>query len=384
MPNAMFGTHALENLLERNETIQEFGEDKMLTAIRASIAAHNEAINEFLNPLVRYTNLQQEPYGERVGTSRIRGQRVDQYGAVDVMRPRLPTVEVGNIGYPLYRWQFAWQFTRDYIETATPRDAAFRLLAIQQGDLDRIDYEVRNAFFNPVSDLTYRDQLTDNIQLPIRRLANGDGQMLPDGPNGEVYNPATHTHYMARAGGAVAPADIDAAVQNVLEHGVRGPLRIYINMEDEPTIRAMPNFYPFEFRETYTPLELLPESTVLMRERGPLIEGVDPSNPDNMRIGRWNAKYEVSTKPWVYPGYIVVIDLGKRPLVWRSRQNPTAAFGAQGRSALRIVGGHERFPLRAEWMEREFGVAIGDRLAAAILYIGDTTYTMPTITLPAI
>jgi len=384
MPNAMFGTHALEDLLERNETIMEFGPERLVTAIRTSIEAHNDAINDFLNPLVRYTNQREEPYGAQVGTTRVRGQRVDEFGAVDAMLPRMPPVAVSNIGYPLYRIQYAWQFTRDFMETESPRQAAIRLMAIQQGDLDRIEFEVRNAFFNPVSELTYRDQLIDQLVLPIRRLANGDSQQLPLGPNGEVFNPATHTHYMGRAGGSLVAADVDAAVHNVLEHGVRGALRIYINVEDEPLIRAFPNFYPFEFRETYTPLELLPESTVLMRDRGPLVEGVDPSNPENMRIGRWNAKYEVATRPWVYPGYIMVVDTGRRPLVWRSRQNPSAAFGAQGRANLRVVGAHDRFPLEAEWMEREFGVSVGDRVAAALLYINGTSYVMPTIALPPI
>jgi hypothetical protein len=111
---------------------------------------------------------------------------------------------------------------------------------------------------------------------------------------------------------------------------------------------------------------------------------VDPLNPDNMKIGKWNAKYEVSTKPWVYPGYFIVIDLGRKALRWRSRQNPSNAFGASGRSKLRIVAEHESFPLRATWMEREYGIGVGDRLAAAILYGGGTSYVMPTITMPAL
>lgn len=380
MPSPHFGTYDLQTLLEYDTTIIEFGEDRILTAVRDSIAAHNEAVNTFLNPLVEFTNRRERPYGDRVGLTRVLGQRVDQYGAVDVMRPRIPDVEVGNIGFPLNRWQFAWQVNRDYVETATAADIAMRTLGIQQGDIDRIEYEVKNAFFNPVSELTYRDQLIDNLVLPIRRLANGDGQMLPLGPNGEIFDPNTHTHYVGRAGGALAATDIDALILNVIQHGISGSIRIYINVAQEATMKAFPNFYQFEATEIVV---REPErGTVTMRNPGPLIPTVNPPNPENMVLGRWNAKYDIATKPWVPAGYILVVDTGKRPIVWRTRQNPSAAFGAQGRAALRIVGENERFPLRATWVEREFGLGIGDRLAAAVLYTGGNSYVMPTLTVP--
>lgn len=376
-----FGTYTLNDLLERNETIQEFGEDRMISAVRDALDAHNTTINAFITPLVAYSSDRQRPYGENVGETRVLGRRVDEFGAMDVMRPRVPEVEQGNIGFPLERWQFAWQVTRDYVETRSPRDAALRLLGIQRGDLERIEYEVQNAFFNPVSNTTYRDQLIDQLNIPIRRLANGDGQMLPNGPKGEVFNPATHTHYVGRAGGSLAATDIDALILNVIQHGISGQIRIYINVDQEAAVTAFPNFYPFDAVEVVV---REPErGTVTMRSPGPLIETVNPQNPENMAIGRWNAKYEVATRPWVPSGYIIVMDTGKKPLVWRTRQNPSAAFGAQGRAALRIVGEHERFPLRAEWLEREFGIGVGDRLAAAILDTTGTSYTMPTLVVPA-
>lgn len=380
MPQPHFGTYTLDTLLERNETIQEFGEERMLAAVRNSLTAHNQTVNEFMAPMVEFTRDRQRPYGERVGKTRVLGQRVDEFGAVDAMRPRVPEVEIGNIGFPLDRWQFAWQFDIDWVETKSPRDTALRLLGIQQGDLDRIEYEVKNALFNPVSNLTYRDQLIDQLNIPIRRLANGDGQMLPLGPNGQVFNPNTHLHYVGRAGGSLAATDIDALILNVLQHGLTGPLRIYINVAEEAMIKAFPNFYEFEAVEVVVREQV--RGTVEMRNRGPLIETVNPTNPENMTIGRWNAKYDISTKPWVPAGYIMVMDTGKKPLAWRSRQDPTTAFGAQGRSALRVVGQHERFPLRAEWMAREFGIGVADRLSTAILYTGGTSYVMPSITVP--
>lgn len=379
MATAHWGTHALKDLLASSQTIQDYGEARLLDDLRGAFDTHNTAVNEMLTPLVAFTNERLEPYGSTFSGTRVRGYRVDEAGAVDVQRARNAIVSESNIGYPLDRWQFAWGFTRDYIETATVADAAQRTIAVQQGDLDRIEYELKNAFFNPVSNLTYRDYLIDQLLIPIRRLANADSHQLPLGPNGQVFNGATHTHYVGRVGGAVAAADITALINNVIEHGVVGPVRILIPMSMEPTIRAMANFYPFQ------PIEIVNAETFpQMRNPGPLVPTVNPPNPENMNIGRWNAVYDVWTKPWIYDNYIVVLDYGKKPIRWRSRQNPSAAFGAQGRAALRVVGELEMFPLRAEWAEREFGMSVGDRVAAAILYAGGTSYVMPTITMPAL
>jgi hypothetical protein len=396
-----FGTYSLRTLLARDPTILafgeasqgdpleldkpiiEYGESRLLAAFTAALAVHNAAVNDLVTPLVTFTNKRIEPYGENIGVSRVRGVRTDQYGAVDTMREQMPPMEVGNIGYPLERVQFAWQVTRDYEETNSPRDIAKRMAAIQLGDLDDIEYQIRNAFFNPVSNLTYRDQLIDQLLIPVRRLANGDGQMLPLGPRGEVFNPGTHTHYMGVATGtAPTAADIQATFTNVIEHGPQGKIELWINEEDEPAIRDMANFWGYDAQEVI--VANYPPGTERMRQQGPLVEMVDPLNPDNMKIGKWNAKYEVSTKPWVYPGYFIVIDLGRKALRWRSRQNPSNAFGATGRSNLRIVAEAENFPLRATWMEREYGIGVGDRLAAAVLYGGGTSYVMPTITMPAL
>jgi len=207
---------------------------------------------------------------------------------------------------------------------------------------------------------------------------------LPIAPNGTVFNPATHTHYMGRAGGSVAASDITALINNVVEHGVEGAVQLWISMTDEPTIRAMANFYPFQAVELVTPNIVAGDQ--VMRSPGPLVPTINPPSPDNMVIGRWNAVYDVWIKPWVPAGYAMAIDTGKRPLRWRQRARPEPGqqIGAFGRGTLRIVGEHEHFPLRAEWIEREFGLSTIDRVSAAILYFGNTSYTMPTITLPAL
>ena len=383
MATAIYGSHALRNLLGLNTTIVSYGENRLVADLRTSMNAHNSAVDAMLSPFMEFSDSRLEPYGASYNQMRVRGQRVDQSGAVDTQRAR-PGVSESNLGFPLDRWQYAWQFTRDFVETATPADAAVRILAIQQGDLDRIEYEFKNAFFNPANNLTWRDYLVDDLVLPVRRFANADGQTLPAGPGGITFNPATHQHYMGRAGGALAAADYTALINNVVEHGVAGAVQLWINMADEPGILAMSNFYRFEATELVVPN--VPAGTQVMRAPGPLTPTINPPAPDNMAIGRWNAKYDVWTKPWVPAGYAVCIDTGKRPLRWRQRARPETGtgVGAFGRGTLRIVGEHEHFPLRAEWIEREFGLATIDRVGGAILYYGGTSYVMPTITLPAL
>jgi hypothetical protein len=375
LATAHFGTHALAHLLENTTNIDVYGEQRLVNDIRTSLNAHNAAVNAMAAVMMDETQVQQEAYGGFSTQPRVRGYKVNEFGAVDVQRARV-AVTPGTIGYPLERVQFAWQVTRDYVERATVNDAAVRALAIQQGDLDLFEYEVKNALFNPVNNTTWQDYLVDNMPYQIKRLANADSSPLPVGPNGQVFNAATHTHYVGRAGGALAATDISALITNVIEHGVTGAVQVLINRADETAIRLFPNFYAFQATEIVV---LNPVAgTVTMRDPGPLVDRVNPTNPDNMAIGRWDAKYDVMTRPWVPAGYTIVRDSGRNPL--RRRTRP----GRAGRGDLRIVADHEHFPLRAQWMEREYGIGVGDRTAMAILYNGGTSYVAPTFSLPAL
>lgn len=394
-----FGTLALADLLARSsQSILDYGEANLLRDIQTALDAHNADVTMQLNDIgVSTTTERIRPYGIAAG-ARGRMHRIDEFGAVDVQKVK-PSLQTDNLGFPLYRLQYAMGFTRDYFETRSPRDAALQVQGAMEADLDMIEYELKNAFFNPANDLTYYDVLVDDLQIPIRRLHNADSTLiLPRGT--KTFNGATHNHYLARAGGSVADADVTAAVDTVIEHGVTGPVEIWINLANEPAISALASFYEFDPVELYIPN--LVAGTQIPRSGQQQIITVNPDNPENRAIGRWRAVYTVRTKPWVPAGYVLVVDAGRNPLAWRSRATtypaqgtaaglnggiPAGVGSATGdspRSRLRLVANHDHFPLRAEWMEREFGMAVQDRSAAAVLYIGNTSYVMPTIALPAV
>jgi hypothetical protein len=395
-----YGTLALADLLARStQSILEYGEANLLRDIQVALDAHNVDVQDQLTSIgVALTTDRIRSYGVASG-ARGRMHRVDEFGSVDVQKVK-PSLVSDNLGFPLYRNQYAMGWTRDYFETRSPRDAALQLQGAMEADIDIIEYELKNAFFNPANDLTYYDSLVDDLQIPIRRLHNADSTLILPYRN-KTFVGATHTHYLARAGGSLTDADVTAAVDTVIEHGVAGPVEIWINLANEPTLSALASFYEFDAIELITPQ--LIAGTQIPRSGQTQIVTVNPNQPDNRAIGRWRAVYTIRTKPWVPSGYIMVVDTGRNPLAWRTRAVGTplqgnmalgvpggiapgtaSATGDSPRSRLRLVADHDHFPLRAQWMEREFGLGVQDRSAAAVLYIGGTSYVMPTIALPAV
>ena len=102
---------------------------------------------------------------------------------------------------------------------------------------------------------------------------------------------------------------------------------------------------------------------------------LDMMNPYDRPIGIYGAA-EIEVKPWVPSGYLLAVaeDIGMSALVMRTR----GGFGQ-----LQLIYEDESHPLRAQSYEREFGVGVWTRTAAAVLYIdsgnGDA-YVAPTLT----
>lgn len=373
-----YGTLALSDLLELGgTTIESYGEQRLLDDIRVAMNGHNASVMQQINDIgMDVVTDRIRSYGES-GTVRGRMHRVDEFGLNDVQKVR-KTVQTDNLGFPLERWEYVLGFTRDYIQRRSPRDAAQQVLGAQEADLDRIEYEVRFAFFSPSNVLNYYDYWVDDLQIPVRRLHNGDSTMIPS-YRGKTFNGATHTHYVGRVGAALADADITALLNNVIEHGVRGPVELWINLEDEPLLASFANFYEFD------PVELVNLSaTGLVPRNNPRIDTINPDDPENRAIGRWQAKYTIRTKPWVFPGYAIAVDVGRRPLAWRVPDLGAGRGDVPTRRDLRMVAEWEIFPLRAQVVEREFGIGTQDRSAAAVIYFGGTSYVIPTFTLPAV
>jgi hypothetical protein len=360
--NLNYGTLSLADTLATvdAENIYEYGEDRLFAYVDSILTAHNAIVADMMGTFVEFTNDRIRRWGN---DNQLEMVDADEFGSADAQKMG---VTGQDIGFPLRAYQAAVQWTRLYFEERTIREFAAVFDGILTGDILGLERSVKNALFKPTNQLTYVDRRTDSITLPLRALANADGAYIPRDKFGNAFDASTHTHYMGRAGGSFVAGDVSALVENVIEHNLGGNLLIYINRNDADLYAAFANFTEFQ-RPLLIPA---PGGT------SDLARGVaDPYEVDNRPIGIWDGFATVWTKPWVPANYSVAFLTGgaEDVLAFRTRS------GA-GRGDLRMVARDEHYPLRAELLQREFGISVFNRIGAAILYHGGTSYVMPTIT----
>jgi len=279
-------------------------------------------------------------------------------------KPDVQKVAAGiQVGWPLRKQGYAIQWTRTYMEIKTGAELAAQFDAAREADVRRIRRDIARAFFNPTNNLTYKDRLVDGMVLPIRAFLNADSTAVPIGPNGEQFDASTHTHYIGT--GSLVAANVSALIETVLEHDPNARLVLYINRAQEAAIRGMTaNF------TAYTDPRIIQGSGVT-RANGSL----DMGQLANRAIGIFDAA-EVWVKPWVPASYMAVVNLSatEKPLRIRTRTGTM-----EGPGALTIAADHEHYPLRAQTMDREYGIAPWNRASVAVLYTANATYAAPTI-----
>src|SRR6266704_854268 len=156
----------------------------------------------------------------------------------------------------------------------------------------------------------------------------------------------------------------DNLTYNVIEHYASGTVRVYINRGLEATVRAFADFLQ------YYPQQITPAIT----SNQALGVKLDVLNIYNRPIGFFGSKAEVWVKPWVPTNYVFAFNTTvNKPLMVRTR--PTA--GTTNRGSLRIAAQNESYPLRATYLEREYGVGVYERTNGACLYTGGGSYVAP-------
>lgn len=343
------GTYTIADLIENREvgdaTIAEVGADELIQPLNEALAAHNAAVEEMISDLAA-------PTTERVG---VYGVAVDAEMADADEFTRGPTqkgYDRGKVAYPMAKKQYAMGWTNDYFQRATVREMAERQLGAQRAHVLAIRTAIRNALFGPAN-YTVRDRFTDGLDLTIRRLVNGDGEPIPEGPNGETFDPDTHSHYNATADVTAAglAAGLDALIEDVVEHGHGDELRIYINRGNASDVQALPKFKALQ------PVRIIP-GTNDDHAQGTL----DTTKADNREIGLYDG-VSVWTKPWVPLDYYVGFAQGdpRKPL--KLREPEIAAL-----KGLRRVAEFGNHPLHTQYMEALFGVGAWTRTNGGILY----------------
>lgn len=348
-----FGTLVtLDTLAASDQTIAEIGEDKAFAAIDAALEAHNGIMNELVTGLAETTVDRQRRYG---GDDNMAMDEVDEFGRGDAQK-----IKAGiTVGFPLRLFDMSVQWTRKFFQNATGREMAAQLTATQKAHRRRVIREIKRAIFKPTNTTGFVDRLVDNVQLNLKAFVNADSAAIPSGPNGEPFDGATHTHYLATA--SLIAGNVVSLLETVREHYNTGQQMLYINRAQETAVRGFTaNF------TAYLDARIIGQ-TDENQARGTL----NPNNLYNRAIGIFDGA-EVWVKPWIPANYIVSwLDGVPKPLVKRERR--------AGAGNLVIAAEDEQYPLRARTLEAEFGFSVWNRTNGAVLQTNNASYQEPTI-----
>jgi hypothetical protein len=346
------GSYDISALLAaRFQSVAAYGLSTVQEILAADIATHNAIVADMLGELCEVTTDRQRIYGTSVAGEMV---EVDEFGRA----PAQKDSPGSTVAFPLKKFSFALGWTGDYFQEATPADLAIKTQAAEKAHLRAIQLAIRRAIFND-DNYTARDYMVDNVDLAVKRFVNADSAAIPDGPNGETFDGAAHTHYNANA--TLTAAALTANVEDVIEHGHGGQVRIAIARAEEAAVRALTGFTAYLDPRSVAPL---------MR----LDQALDITRMDNRAIGLYGAA-EVWVKPWALNTYPFCWDAGasQKPLCFRQK----TATSLQG---LRIAASLDTYPLYAQYMEAYFGVGVWSRTNGAILYDAGGAWADPTIT----
>lgn len=352
-----YGTLQVADLLATTQpTIIAFGEDKVYQAIDDALTMHNALMRDKMQTLVGEVTIDRlRRYG---GVSSMQMEETDEFNRVDVQK-----VTTGqNIGFPLRRGSIALQWTRDFMENHTPAELAEQFVAAQDADVMRVDRMISRAFFLPTN-YTFVDRLVDELQLPVKALLNADGVQIPYGPNAASFNGATHTHYVGAT--TLTQAALSALIVNVTEHFTTGKPKVYISRSEEATVRSFTN--AAGGADVFVPYV---DARILVADNTTRANGnLDMSNLMDRAIGVYG-QAEIWVKPWIPSGYLLCwMDGGPKPLVAREKY--------KGGGDFRLDYDNDSHPLRARQLSRTLGMSVFNRHCAAVLFVGNATYTAP-------
>jgi hypothetical protein len=355
------GTNDVTSLLRiRHQSVLAYGLDAIVPIVQEDIRRHNERVQDAVKKLCMPT---QEP-GKLYGTS-VNGvaQKIDEYARGTARK----VTAGGKVHWPLDKFTYGVGWTREWFEIKTPADLAIVLGAAKRAHLNSIWTEFRLAIFNPLN-RTVRDTHDDkqpNYPLDVRALINGDGDPIPDGPNGEEFNPATHNHYLGLAAGYTQQqlaAKLKELIQTVVEHDHGDGVQLYISRANESEVTELPGF-----------LKAQPNYVIQSITQDRIAVPLDTTKLDNRRIGYFEGA-EVWTKPWVPANYYFAfaqnVTEENKPLAFRESRIET-------RRGMKPAAVLETHPLHAELMEWYLGIGANDRSNGATLFVGNATYQSP-------
>lgn len=361
------GTYDIQTLLRvEDERIADLDQEALRRTLERDLAIHNQVLLDQLGPLFRTTTEREGASGEHSSVSAL--HRVGEFGRA----PSEVTTGVAKVGWPLLKHQKAVGWTADYLEVATTADFARSFVDARKSDVLRLSREITRALFISTN-YTFRDIFVDQVNLGVKRFLNADGDPIPTGPNGEEFDGATETHYFGAAAawaGSTAQQkadDLQNLVLQLVEKGLASMPVIVINRAQETAVRGLTGTTPAftEFRD----------SRIDYVATDKPFQAGDRTRADNRAIGLFDAAV-VWTKPWCPAGYIFAYDSDvterDKPGAFRQPEEPQ-------RQGFRMTPRQNWNPLQMEFIERYFGMGVGNRQNGVVLYTADTSYVNPTI-----
>jgi hypothetical protein len=348
----IYGTlSTLDTLAASQQSVASFGEDAAFRGVQQLLDAHNALLMDAMNDFVETTEDRQRRYG---GGSIGFMDEVDQFGRADASK----LAQGVTVGFPLRKFQKTLQWTRDYFEVTTGAEFMGQVDAMLAEDAATVQRQIKRALFTPTN-ATFNDVLVDNVALSVKALVNADSAEIPPGPNGEAFVGASHTHYLFSAAWNAAAAD--ALIATVVEHFGSGTPVLEINAAQETLTRA------------FTGFAAVVDARIISANTATIARGdLDVVNFNNRMIGVYGGA-EVWVKSARVPANYQVAwmrGVTQKPLVMRRRN--------AARGALRLVADNENYPLRAQTREREYGIGVYNRVAAAVNFSNGGSYPTPT------
>lgn len=349
------GESTLADLIKaRNLSFAQFGVNNIERILAYDQAAWNLMVRELLGEFIEITTDQQRIYG--ASTDGVM-QEVEEFGRSTTQRPN----QGSQVAFPLRHYQYNLGWTREWWRKKTPEDLALTIMAGQKAHLRKIYGAVSQAIFG-ASNYTFADYTALSISFTIKRFLNADGFQIPDGPHGEIFNPNTHTHYMASSG--LTQSAILALGNNVLEHKLSSNVIIAFNVNDMNTVLSQPGVIA----------QIDPRITLQYGTAQVPTERLDITQL-NDRSFAILSPFALWVKPWIPQGYCAAWDAeaAEKPLCMRVQPD----IGGPDLSLDQTV---DHNPLHVQYQSSYFGVGAYCRTAMACLNFSNSVWQDPPIT----
>jgi hypothetical protein len=339
-----------------SDYLNTYDEAELYQQVQMFLDAHNLLVDQITMDLVEKTTDRLTTWGGNA--------TVDMIDGSELSRPDVQKMQVSptTLGFPLYLKQVAWGVTRLFMMNKTVKDLDEILVAIRDADIRDIGKAIRQALFNQANNLTYADKRTDGATIPLRRLLNADSTTIPPDPYGNTFDGSTHTHFAGYASGSFAVADFAALISNVQEHYLMEGMRVLVPKNLAKTVAALTGFYP-----------ALNKDLIVANSVTHIATPLDTNNNQDRFLGIFDdgdVSADVYVRPWMPSSYLFAYNINA-PKPLRMRVRP----GQSGN--LQIAADIEMYPLRAQYMEREYGISVGERANGACLKTSASSYSAP-------